>query len=60
LELEPRHFGALAGRGLVFVKLREFEPALSAFEKALKISPQMVGPQTNIKAIRKLLGQREI
>jgi len=60
LELEPRHFGALSGRGLVFVKLRKFEPALSAFEEALIISPQLAEAKANIKAIRKLLGQREI
>lgn len=60
LELEPRHFGALSGRGLVLVGLRELEPALTAFEQALEINPQMAGPRANIKTIRKLLGQREI
>jgi len=60
LELEPRHFGALSGRGLILVRLRQLEPALSAFEEALDISPQMAGPRANIKAIRKSLGQREI
>lgn len=60
LELEPRHFGALSGRGLVFFRLRQLEPALLAFEEALEISPKMPGPRANIRAIRKLLGQREI
>ena len=45
LELEPRHFGALSGRGQVFVRLRQLGPALSAFEDALEISPRMPGPR---------------
>jgi tetratricopeptide (TPR) repeat protein len=60
LELEPRHFGALSGRGLVFIKLRDLEQALSAFEEVLEISPQMTSARANIDAIRKALGQREI
>ncbi|MEX0852102.1 MAG: tetratricopeptide repeat protein [Bauldia sp.] len=60
LNLEPRHFGALSGRGLVFVKLRDLERALSAFEEALEVSPQMPGARANVEAIRQVLGQRKI
>jgi tetratricopeptide (TPR) repeat protein len=60
LKLEPRHFGALSGRGLVFIKLRDLEQALSAFEEVLEVSPQMTSARANIDAIRKVLGQREI
>jgi tetratricopeptide (TPR) repeat protein len=60
LKLEPRHFGALSGRGLVFIKLRQLEPALLAFEEALALSPRMAGPRAKVEALRKLLGQREI
>ena len=60
LKLEPRHFGALSGRGLVFIKLRDLERALSAFEEVLQVGPQMTGARANIDAIRKLLGQRDI
>ena len=45
LELEPRHFGALSGRGLVYVKLEDFERALVAFEAALAVNPQMTGQE---------------
>jgi tetratricopeptide (TPR) repeat protein len=60
LKLEPRHFGALSGRGLVFIKLRDLDRALSAFEEVLEVDPQRMGARANIAAIRKLLGQREI
>jgi len=60
LKLEPRHFGALSGRGLVFIKLRDLERALSAFEQVLEVSPQMTSARANLDAIRKALGQREI
>jgi tetratricopeptide (TPR) repeat protein len=60
LELEPHHFGALSGRGLVHVKLGDYERALSAFEDALEVSPQSAGPRANAKALREILGQRDI
>lgn len=60
LKLEPHHFGALSGRGLVYVKLGDYEQALSAFEDALDVSPQSAGPLANAKALREILGQRDI
>jgi tetratricopeptide (TPR) repeat protein len=41
LQLEPRHFGALAGRGLVYEELGLDEKALAAFKAALAIDPQL-------------------
>lgn len=60
LALEPRHFGALAGRGLVYSALEELDLALRSFEAALAVNPHMVGPRINAEAIRKNLGDREI
>ncbi len=60
LNLEPRHFGALSGRGLVYIKLNDLERALVSFEAALAVSPQMVGPRINAEAIRQFLKDREI
>ncbi len=60
LELEPRHFGALSGRGLVYIKLDDLQNALTAFEEALDVYPQMVGPRVNAEAIRRVLKQRDI
>ena len=60
LALEPRHFGALSGRGLVYINLEEWEPALQAFDDALDVYPQMVGPRVNAEAIRLMLEGRPI
>ena len=39
LELEPRHFGALAGRGQCYLKLERPHESLQAFEESLDINP---------------------
>ena len=60
LKLEPRHFGALSGRGLVCFNLDDLERALVSFEAALAVSPHMVGPRSNTEAIRQFLRGSEI
>ncbi len=41
LALEPRHFGALAGLGMIMVKLGDKERAVQAFKAALAIDPNL-------------------
>lgn len=60
LALEPRHFGALAGRGLIFIELNQEQLALESFEAALAIHPTLPGASTNAKALRKRLKDRAI
>lgn len=60
LELEPRHFGALAGQGLVYVKLEDEKRALKAFEAALAIHPNLTSAALNAAHLRKILHDREI
>lgn len=52
LALEPRHFGALSGLGLVSLALGEDAQALKAFEEAVKIYPSMFGLKDQIEELR--------
>ncbi len=60
LALEPRHFGALSGRGLVNLALGREEAALRAFEAALLIYPRLPGAKSHIKALREKLKGKAI
>ena len=51
LELEPRHFGALSGLGLVLHAMGDKKAALQAFRKALKVHPFMKGPKSVVKKL---------
>ncbi|CAM9758014.1 unnamed protein product [Discosporangium mesarthrocarpum] len=39
LEFEPRHFGALNGLGLVKMKMKNYEGALQAFRRTIRVNP---------------------
>jgi len=58
LALEPRHFGALSGRGQVFLQLDELEMALESFELALDRNPWMDNVRTQMEMIRAQLNAR--
>ena len=60
LKLETRHFGALAGQGLVNIKLKNYEKAIKSYEKALEIYPSMRSPEIMIKEIQALIKQELI
>ncbi len=55
LTLEPRHFGALSGMGLIFMQLGDDEGALRAYEEVIKIHPNAPGAQHHIRALRSKL-----
>jgi tetratricopeptide (TPR) repeat protein len=42
LALEPRHFGALAGLGMIMLKIGDKERAITAFKAALAVNPILV------------------
>ena len=55
LKLEERHFGALAGQGLVNIQLKNYEKAIMSYEKAKKIYPTMKSPDIMIKQLEELI-----
>ena len=60
LKLEERHFGALAGQGLVNIQLKNYDKAIMSYEKAQKIYPTMKAPKIMIKEIKELIKQQSI
>ena len=60
LNLEPRHFGALAGLGLLYMQIDNFNAALEAFGDALGVNPHLPGAQRNIEIIEQALEGTEI
>jgi tetratricopeptide (TPR) repeat protein len=52
LALEPRHFGALAGLGQIYLALHENGAALKAFEAALEIDPALASVRSIVKRLR--------
>lgn len=51
LQLEPKHFGAFSGLGLVYMAQGEFYLARNAFKSALEINPYMQGAIKNLEAL---------
>ena len=41
IELEPRHFGALSGLGMIHMRAGNLQAALQAFEAALRVNPHL-------------------
>ena len=52
LALEPRHFGALSGLGLIHLARGDAERALEAFKRALEVNPTMPGPQHWVEQLK--------
>ena len=60
LDLEERHFGALAGQGLVNIKLENYEKAIKSYKRAQEIYPAMQSPKIMINQIEQLIKQQLI
>ncbi len=55
LRLEPRHFGALSGLGLIMMRNDRPDAALRSFEAALEVHPYLPGARSHLEALRQLV-----
>jgi len=60
LKLEPRHFGALSGLGLINQAIGQTKAAIKAFEHALNINPHLSGLKDKVTKMKKLKFGRKI
>jgi tetratricopeptide (TPR) repeat protein len=52
LALEPRHFGALSGLGLIYLAVDQPEAAARSFEAALAIHPHLTGARAQVEMLK--------
>ena len=57
---EPRHFGALAGLGVIMQELGDDKRALDAFRKALAVNPHLEKVQELVKTLTEKVEGRDI
>jgi len=60
LNREPRHFGALAGLGMILEEVGEDKQALDAYRKALAVNPHMQKIPEHVKALTEKVEGRDI
>jgi tetratricopeptide (TPR) repeat protein len=60
LSREPRHFGALAGLGMIMQELGDDKRALDAFRKALAVNPHLERVPDLVKALTEKVEGRDI
>jgi tetratricopeptide (TPR) repeat protein len=60
LALEPRHFGALAGMGLIRMARGQYREALAAFRRALAVNPFLKERFELIPALERMVGEKPI
>lgn len=55
LALEPRHFGALSGLGMVYLQQEELSKAKQAFEDLIAVHPNSPNAQQNLELVEEQL-----
>ena len=60
LSLEKRHFGALAGQGLVQTALNNYQNAINSYLEVEKIYPSMQSPKLMIPKLKELIKKQSI
>ena len=51
LALEPRHFGALSGLGLVYLQINQLTKAKQAYEALIEVHPKSPNAKENLRKI---------
>ena len=60
LAREPRHFGALAGLGMIFQDIGDDKHALEAFRRVLEVHPHLKGMEEKVKTLTEKVEGRSI
>ncbi len=60
LALEPRHFGAIVGMGLMYEALGDREAALEAFRRGLEVNPHMPHIRKKSEQLAREIKERNI
>lgn len=60
LSLEPRHYAAWSGLGIILMQVNEKKQALAAFEKALAIDPKLESARNAADRLKKELDGSDI
>ena len=60
LALEPRHFGALAGRGMIHAHAGRWKEALDAYYQALAVNPFLKERATIIPELERRAGEKPL
>ena len=60
LDLEPRHFGALSGQGLVQTALKNYQKAIDSYIEAHKVHPNMKSPLIMIEKLQQQIKKESI
>jgi tetratricopeptide (TPR) repeat protein len=58
MKRNPRHFGALAGYGQIYLQLEEYEKAIEYFQRALEVNPNLLGVEIYMEGARQKLRER--
>nr|MBP8297186.1 tetratricopeptide repeat protein [Burkholderiales bacterium] len=57
MKRNPYHFGALAGYGQIYFQQQRYELAIKYWKRALRVNPNMMSLEINIKAAEELLAE---
>lgn len=60
LRLEPRHFGAIWGLGMILGSQRDFERAIRAFERLLEIKPNASDARPRIELLKQEMAREAV